>query len=108
MPKPLTSLERRLEDLYHNYILEAGKVRTGTMLKSVKAKINMNKDNYTYDLKAIYYFEYVDNGTRKMDPPFPNESGELKTITGQVENDPEFEKINDEVLTIWLDEYILK
>lgn len=80
----------RFRKLIQKDIRKKGSIRTGTMLKSIDPVFNIDKKGeLVVNLDAVYYYEYVDGGTRYITP---------RDFTKDVVNSEEFAKILEELM----------
>lgn len=64
----MDSIGKDLVQEIKSEIESAGAVKTGKMKNSIDYKIDDNVNDVTIQLEAIYYYEYVDSGTKNIKP----------------------------------------
>jgi len=94
----LASGNNRLRALIQEVILAKNLIKTGDLHRSIDAKFTIDKkDNLTVKIGAIFYYKYLDDGTRTI---------AKRDITKDTVNSPKFKKIMEDVAADYV-EYLL-
>jgi len=89
----------RLRALIQEVILAKNLIKTGDLHRSIEASFSINKkDELTIFIGAIYYYKYLDDGTKYI---------AKRDITKDTTEHPTFTKIMEEVAFDYVDYLII-
>lgn len=89
----LSRYDNRLRRLIQDIINKKGLVKTGDLIRSIDANFFIKNDNIELNIGAIYYYDYLDKGTKYIKP---------REITKDVTSSKEFNDIMTEVVTEYI------
>ena len=95
----LSKYNNRFRKLVQEDIYKKDLIKTGDLIRSIDAEFRVENDNVVIEIGSIYYYEYLDNGTRHI---------KARKITEDVIKSKEFQKIMDEVTQEWVEYQLSK
>jgi len=91
------SVKMRLLGLYQKYVLSTNTWDTGALYKSIE--VSISKSGASVSVAGIHYLEYLDDGTRYINPRY---------ITEQWFRDPEWDLIMEDLALMQAEEWVDK
>lgn len=90
----LSKASAKLKTLVKNDIISKGLVKTGALVQSIEADFVETGDELTIEIGAVYYYAFLDDGTRFI---------EAYNITEDVTNSSAFQVLLEDTITSLLE-----
>jgi hypothetical protein len=95
----VSDLKRIVDLVCKDVITREGLIKTGQLLRSIESDVRFNQNDITIEIEAVYYYEYLDEGTRYIKP---------YNLTDKILNDSRVIKAIEDFLVEWIEKRIDK